>query len=251
MPILGNGASGPPRTFSLELFNPSNAGLLRARGDGTILRPWRVSDWNGDGKADVLWQQEATGELALWLFDGTKRIGVASLSPDRVPDRKQWVAGSGDFNGDGQTDLVFQHQTTGAVSVWLMNGLTRTSAVTLSPARPIAWRLARRRRLERRQRRGPRLAEHVDRRRRDLVPERHHLREQRRRHPEPARGLVPPGSPSRTSTASAAYHTTENGQPIDASGTYPFTEGPKSYANQAEFSKALADSAAAPLLPRA
>jgi Protein of unknown function (DUF1592)/Protein of unknown function (DUF1588)/Protein of unknown function (DUF1595)/Protein of unknown function (DUF1587) len=39
-----------------------------------------------------------------------------------------------------------------------------------------------------------------------------------------------------------AYHTVENGQPVDASGTYPFTEGPKSYANQVEFSRALAES---------
>ncbi len=140
--ILGNGASGPPRTFSLELFGAANAGLLRAHGEGTILRPWRVADWNGDGKADVLWQQEATGELALWLFDATKRIGTASLSPERVADRRQRAAGSGDFNHDGQTDLVFQNQATGAVSVWLMNGLSRSSAVTLSPTGPAAWRLA-------------------------------------------------------------------------------------------------------------
>jgi Protein of unknown function (DUF1592)/Protein of unknown function (DUF1595)/Protein of unknown function (DUF1588)/Protein of unknown function (DUF1587) len=39
-----------------------------------------------------------------------------------------------------------------------------------------------------------------------------------------------------------AYHTTESGQAIDSSGTYPFTEGPKTFANQVEFSKALADS---------
>jgi Protein of unknown function (DUF1592)/Protein of unknown function (DUF1595)/Protein of unknown function (DUF1588)/Protein of unknown function (DUF1587) len=39
-----------------------------------------------------------------------------------------------------------------------------------------------------------------------------------------------------------AYHTTENGQSIDASGTYPFTEGAKSFANQAEFSRVLAES---------
>lgn len=39
-----------------------------------------------------------------------------------------------------------------------------------------------------------------------------------------------------------AFRTTENGQPIDTSGTYPFTEGPKSFANQAEFSRLLAES---------
>ncbi|MES1209210.1 MAG: DUF1588 domain-containing protein, partial [Pseudomonadota bacterium] len=39
-----------------------------------------------------------------------------------------------------------------------------------------------------------------------------------------------------------AYQTTENGQTVDASGTYPFTEGTKSFTNQADFSKALAES---------
>jgi hypothetical protein len=38
------------------------------------------------------------------------------------------------------------------------------------------------------------------------------------------------------------FRTIENGQPIDTSGTYPFTEGDKSFANLAEFGKALADS---------
>src|SRR5450432_61972 len=38
------------------------------------------------------------------------------------------------------------------------------------------------------------------------------------------------------------YGTTENGQPVDASGTYPFTEGPQSYTNEVDFSKALSDS---------
>jgi Protein of unknown function (DUF1592)/Protein of unknown function (DUF1588)/Protein of unknown function (DUF1595)/Protein of unknown function (DUF1587) len=39
------------------------------------------------------------------------------------------------------------------------------------------------------------------------------------------------------------YQTTENGQPIDASGSYPFTEGVKSYTNQVDFSQVLSESA--------
>jgi len=38
------------------------------------------------------------------------------------------------------------------------------------------------------------------------------------------------------------YRTTENGQPIDASGSYPFTDGTKSFTNEVDFSKALAES---------
>lgn len=39
-----------------------------------------------------------------------------------------------------------------------------------------------------------------------------------------------------------AYQTTENGQAIDASGSYPFTEGTKSFVNNVDFSKALSES---------
>jgi Protein of unknown function (DUF1592)/Protein of unknown function (DUF1588)/Protein of unknown function (DUF1595)/Protein of unknown function (DUF1587) len=38
------------------------------------------------------------------------------------------------------------------------------------------------------------------------------------------------------------YETTENGQTVDASGTYPFTEGPQSYTNEVDFSKVLSES---------
>lgn len=40
------------------------------------------------------------------------------------------------------------------------------------------------------------------------------------------------------------YRTTENGQTIDASGTYPFVEGTKSFANEVDFSKVLSESQA-------
>jgi Protein of unknown function (DUF1592)/Protein of unknown function (DUF1588)/Protein of unknown function (DUF1595)/Protein of unknown function (DUF1587) len=38
------------------------------------------------------------------------------------------------------------------------------------------------------------------------------------------------------------YETTENGQPVDSSGSYPFTEGVKSYTSEIDFSRALSES---------
>lgn len=42
-----------------------------------------------------------------------------------------------------------------------------------------------------------------------------------------------------------AFHSVENGLPVDPSGEYPFNDGAKSFASPAEFNKALADSAQA------
>jgi Protein of unknown function (DUF1592)/Protein of unknown function (DUF1595)/Protein of unknown function (DUF1588)/Protein of unknown function (DUF1587) len=42
-----------------------------------------------------------------------------------------------------------------------------------------------------------------------------------------------------------AFHAVENGQPVDPSGEYPFSDGAKSFATPAEFNKALTDSAQA------
>jgi Protein of unknown function (DUF1592)/Protein of unknown function (DUF1588)/Protein of unknown function (DUF1595)/Protein of unknown function (DUF1587) len=38
------------------------------------------------------------------------------------------------------------------------------------------------------------------------------------------------------------YETTENGQPVDSSDSYPFTEGVKSYTNEVDFSQVLSES---------
>jgi hypothetical protein len=38
------------------------------------------------------------------------------------------------------------------------------------------------------------------------------------------------------------YETTENGLPVDSSGAYPFTEGPRSYTNEVDFSSVLSES---------
>jgi len=42
-------------------------------------------DVTGDGKADLLWEDPATGELAVWILDGTTVVGSAPLTPGLVP----------------------------------------------------------------------------------------------------------------------------------------------------------------------
>jgi 6-phosphogluconolactonase (cycloisomerase 2 family) len=80
-------------------------------------------DFNGDGRADILWR-DASGTLALWLMNGT---GVISSSLVGTVTLDWTIVGIGDFNGDGRADILWRHSS-GSVAVWLMNGTTVSTA---------------------------------------------------------------------------------------------------------------------------
>src|SRR5439155_1207661 len=93
------------------------------------------SDFNGDGKADILWQNSSTGQRVIWLIDGktdlyTENLGTVATTWSR--------AGPCDFNGDGKADILWQNSSTGQRVIWLMNGTTHQSTVKLGTV-PTTW----------------------------------------------------------------------------------------------------------------
>jgi hypothetical protein len=93
--------------------------------DGLTPRP-RDRDFNGDGKADILWRH-TSGAVFLWLMDGPVASSTASLGTVGT----DWtVAAVGDFNGDGKADILWRH-TSGVVFLWLMNGTIASSTASL------------------------------------------------------------------------------------------------------------------------
>src|SRR2546427_384453 len=79
-----------------------------------------VGDFDGDGKADVLWRHAVTGETYVWFMNG---LAIASSTPGFAVADPNWkVEGVGDFNGDGKADVLWRHALSGEVYVWLMNG---------------------------------------------------------------------------------------------------------------------------------
>ena len=99
---------------------------------GTDWDPVASGDFNGDGIADLLWKDAATGVTQEWLM--SPNGGVAAMLD--TPAAPGWnVVASGDFNGDGITDLLWQHAS-GATAEWLMAPTGGAASLLGTPAAP-------------------------------------------------------------------------------------------------------------------
>ena len=81
-----------------------------------------VGDFNGDGKADILWR-DSMGNVSMWLMNGTS-ITNSSFIADISSG---WsIVGTGDFDGDGKADILWR-DFKGTEVIWFMNGSTVSS----------------------------------------------------------------------------------------------------------------------------
>ena len=103
-------------------------------GAGALPNPgpnWHAAgtgDFNGDGKADILWQN-IDGTPVIWEMNGTSIIGAGAL-PNPGPS---WHgAGTGDFNGDGKADILWQ-SSDGTPVIWEMNGTSIIGSGIVGP----------------------------------------------------------------------------------------------------------------------
>jgi hypothetical protein len=93
-----------------------------------------TGDFNGDGHTDLVWQHEGDGLTEIQFLNGTTAIGGGTIANN--PLGPGWnVVGTGDFNGDGHTDLVWEHQGDHLVEIQFLNGTTAIGggAITNSP----------------------------------------------------------------------------------------------------------------------
>ena len=76
----------------------------------------------------------------LWLMDGTNATFVGAVGPFN-PGPSWHVKGVGDFDGDGKSDIIWQHDN-GTAAMWLMDGTTpRSSARSARSTRVPSWHI--------------------------------------------------------------------------------------------------------------
>jgi hypothetical protein len=109
------------RGVVLKIVNPS-------------IRP-PAADFNGDRWPDLVWRNEVTGQLAAWNMRvrgfGVELLGGGLLTAPPLP--AGWrVVGTGDADGDGQTD-VFLQSDDGLLGVWFFVRSTYHRGAWLNP----------------------------------------------------------------------------------------------------------------------
>jgi hypothetical protein len=107
---------------------------------------WQIvatGDFNGDGKPDILWQNQANGLLMVWYMDGATRASSAPLNPGQLSDPSWKIVGVADFNADGKPDILWQNQASGLLMVWYMDGVRQTGSAPLNPGqvRDLDWKI--------------------------------------------------------------------------------------------------------------
>ncbi|HEY9656103.1 MAG TPA: right-handed parallel beta-helix repeat-containing protein [Crinalium sp.] len=114
-------ASSPNNAYSLQYSTPNGFNAV----DVTTLGPNFVvvasGDFNGDGKADLLWRNQDNNTYSTWWMDGNTAIGGGTVAT--VPFNFQIVA-TGDFDGDGKADLLWKNSNNNSYSNWFLSGNT-------------------------------------------------------------------------------------------------------------------------------
>ncbi len=92
-----------------------------SQGDGRILET--AAYFTTDSVTDLVWRNPATNATKLWVMKPDGSVATKNYLAGRAtPDFR--IEASGDYDGNGCTDLVWRHASTNAHDMWLMKGPT-------------------------------------------------------------------------------------------------------------------------------
>src|SRR5262249_35557326 len=122
-----------------------NSGVVTNNGPvGTIASNYLYGgsgDFDGNGNADTLWYNSASGEVLVQLRAGFNVIAEGAAGV--VSPALNWgIKDTGDFNGDGRYDILWYNNVTGQVNAWMLNGVSFQNGGTIATVSPATqWQI--------------------------------------------------------------------------------------------------------------
>lgn len=106
---------------------------------GYLLTPIAGSDFNGDGNADLVWQNQNSGDVATWTMNGATPVAGVSLAGSVGTEWKAVAAP--DLKLDGNAGLLWRNMQTGALAFWHLKGTAFADAEVIAASVPLEWNL--------------------------------------------------------------------------------------------------------------
>ncbi|MBX7157728.1 MAG: SBBP repeat-containing protein [Verrucomicrobiae bacterium] len=143
--LFQNTLTGDSEIWLMNGFQKVQGGI-KIQKDGFMPSPnWRIAavgDFNRDVHSDILMENKVTGEREIWLLDPVfpnQNKVKESVSLGTI-DVNWQIAATGEFNNDGNTDIVWQNNQTGERLIWFMWSTTPFSGAFL-PIVPSEWKI--------------------------------------------------------------------------------------------------------------
>jgi len=129
-----NTANGSVAVWLMNGATRKSSGVV-----GSVTTDWTLAGtgtFDNSGNTDLVWHQNTcqplqSCKIVIWRMNGIKTptfVNAGSATSD-------WqIAGTGDFNRDGNSDILWRNKTSGAVVVWFMTGVQKNSSPTIGQA---------------------------------------------------------------------------------------------------------------------
>jgi len=117
----------------------SSASIFPTLGSDWVLAG--TGDFNKDGQVDLLWRNPAAARTDVWFMNSTTLLSSTTIELGSTG--ADWVVGAvGDFNKDGNLDILWQNQVNSLTAFWILNSNLQIEAVTFLPTPDPGWKLS-------------------------------------------------------------------------------------------------------------